>query len=66
MPEDGLPILSIGILDLPMPLMDKQARNRARPSIHVLVGTPGGKIDVPVMQPERHVSRRVRQVPADS
>lgn len=65
MPEDRLPTPSIRILNLAMPLMHKEPGDRAGPSIHVLVRTPGGEIDIPVMQLQGHIPRRVRQVPAD-
>ena len=43
-------------------LVDKESANASRTRVEVLVGAPDGEVDVPVVQPERHVADRVSQV----
>lgn len=45
--------------------MHEHPRNRPRPGVHVLVRTPRREVDVPIMQPKRHVARRVCEIPTD-
>ena len=46
-------------------LVDERLPDGAGSRVHVLVRAPDGEVHAPVVQPERHVPRRVRQVPAD-
>ena len=55
----------IRILDFPMLFVYEQSCDRPRPGIHVLVSTPSSEIDVPVVQIQRHITRRMGEVPAD-
>ena len=48
-----------------VPLVDEAAADRAGAAVEVLVGAPDGEIDAPVVQLQRHVAGRVRQVEAD-
>ena len=45
-------------------LVDERAGQRARAGVEVLVRAPGREVDVPVVQLQRHVPGRVREVPA--
>ncbi len=45
--------------------MDEGAGDRARSGVQVLVGAPAGRVDLPCVELERDVARRVRQVPED-
>ena len=47
-----------------MPLMHEGAGCRAGTSVQVLVGAPGREVRVPVVQRERQVTDRVREVEA--
>ena len=46
--------------------VDKDAGNASRSRVEVLVGTPAGEIDVPVVQLDRDISCRVSQVPSNN
>ena len=48
-----------------VPLVHERAGQRPGPGVQVLVGAPGRPVDAPVVQAQRHVARRVRQIPAD-
>ena len=45
--------------------VDEDRADRARAAVQVLVGAPGGEVDVPVVERELDVPGGVRQVPAD-
>ena len=47
-----------------MPVVDEDLGDRPRAAAQVLVGAPHREVDVPVVQGERHVARRVRELPA--
>ena len=47
---------------LPMPCMDEDATDIAGARVQVLVGTPGCKIDVPVVQGKRNVAGCVSEI----
>ena len=46
-------------------LVDEDRADRARPAVQVLVGAPGGEVDVPVVERQLDVAGGVGQVPAD-
>ena len=46
------------------PGVHEEAADAARPGVEVLVRAPDGEVDVPVVQRERDVADRVREVPA--
>ena len=48
-----------------MALVDEDRAHRAGAAVQVLVGAPGGEVDVPVVERQLDVPRGVRQVPAD-
>ncbi len=48
-----------------MPLVYEAAGNRAGAGIQILVGTPHGEIDAPVVQRQRQVADGMRQVETD-
>lgn len=52
-------------LNYPVFLMHEQSRHSPRPAIYILVMTPNGKIDIPIMQLQLNVSNGMRTVPAD-
>ena len=45
-----------------MPLVHEGAGRRAGSSVQVLVRAPGGEVDVPVVQRERQVADRMREI----
>ena len=48
-----------------VPLVDEGAGDRARPGVEIFVGTPDGEIDVPIVQRERHIAGRMREIDPD-
>ncbi len=46
----------------PVTLVNEYPADVARARVQVLIGAPRGKVDVPVMQRQGHVARRVREV----
>jgi hypothetical protein len=52
-------------LDLAVLLMHEQSSDNAGTAIHVLVVAPGGKVDVPVVQLQGHVTNGVCEIPSN-
>lgn len=52
-------------VNLAVALVDKGSGGGSGPGVDVLVGAPAGKVDVPVVQLELDVARRVGEIPAD-
>ena len=50
---------------VPVSLVNKAARDGARAAVEILVRTPHCEIHAPVVQLQRHIARRVRQVEPD-
>ena len=48
----------------PVPGVHEAAADRPRSAVQILVGAPHREVGAPVVQPERHVARRVRQIEA--
>ena len=46
-------------------LVHKHAGNRPRSTVEVLVGTPGSKVDPPIMKPQRYIADGVGQIKTD-
>ena len=46
-------------------LVDERARDRAGSGVEIFVGTPDGEIDVPIVQRERNVAGRMREIDPD-
>ncbi len=51
--------------DIEMALVDERSGDRTRTGVEVLVRAPGGEVDAPVVQRQRHVAGGVGEVPAD-
>ena len=48
-----------------VPLVHERARHRAGTGVEIFVGAPDGEIDVPIVQRQRHVADRVREIDPD-
>ena len=46
-------------------LVHERARDRARAGVEIFVGTPDREIDVPIVQRERNIAGRVREIDPD-
>ena len=45
-----------------VPFMNEASANTSRAAVQIFVCTPDGEIDVPVVQPDGNVPRRVREI----
>ena len=48
-----------------MALVHKRARDRARSGVEILVGTPDGEIDIPIVQSQRHIAGGMSKIDPD-
>ena len=48
-----------------VPLVDERAGDRARTGVEIFVGTPDREIDIPIVQRERNVAGRMREIDPD-
>lgn len=69
-PRQAMPefrsILSSAVVYLPVLLVHIDSTHRTGSCIAVLVGAPGGEIDIPLMHLQLDIAVRMGQIPADS
>lgn len=60
------PLQSLVLLAVTMFLMDESTSDRTSTCIHILVGAPASKVDIPVVQLQLDISGSVSEVPPNN